>query len=94
MRGDNGYLHGGNAGGGKTISQQNDEASEQYPSVLIERHLLHVYEQGGEWHVWLNCEDMDFTGLCLGLGATRDEAVEQAVQALEAITEKLQGPPW
>lgn len=71
-----------------------ERASEQYPSVLVEDHLLHVCEMGDGWEVWINCEDADFTGLCVGWGATRDDAVARAVRALEAVVEKLQGPPW
>ena len=68
-------------------------ASRKYPSVLIENHLVHVLKSGGDWEVWVNCEDADFTGLCVGVGSTRDLAVGQAVKALEAVVEFLQSPP-
>lgn len=77
----------------KTIATSNREACEAFPSVLVKGHLVHVYEQDGQWAVWLNCEDCEFTGLCIGIGPTRDAAVQQAVTALEAVTEFLQGPP-
>jgi hypothetical protein len=70
----------------------NDQASRDYPSVLVAGHLVHVYKQDGEWSVWLNCEDMDFTGLCIGIGKTRNRAVADAVAALEAVVAKLQEP--
>lgn len=69
-----------------------DEAREKYPSVLVEGHLLHVCFIFDEWQVWLNTEDAEFTGLCVAVGATRDEAVESAVKVLEAVVERLQGP--
>ena len=55
--------------------------------------MIHVYQEGGEWCVWLNTEASNFDGLCIGIGATRDLAVTQAVQALEAIVDFLQEPP-
>jgi len=69
-------------------------ASKRYPSILIEGHLLHVCEMSGEFEVWINCEDADFTGVCIGVGASRQVAVTQAVRVLEALLDKLQGPPW
>lgn len=70
-----------------------DMASERYHSVPVEDHGLHIFEIRGEWEVWLNCEDADFTGLCLSIGLTRDAAVAQAVAVLEAVLEALQQPP-
>lgn len=67
-------------------------ASQRHPSELVEGHLVHVCEIGGEWEVWLNCEDADFTGVCIGVGDTRDEAVAQAVKVLEAAAAHLQQP--
>ena len=80
-------------------SQQNTamratrRASQEYPSVNIEGVGVHVCQNDGEWEVWLNCEDADFTGLCVGWANTRDEAVAQSVKSLEAVLEFLQGPP-
>lgn len=72
-----------------------ERASRRYPSVLVAgSNLLHVCEMHGEWEVWLNTEDMDFTGLCVSAGSTRQEAVTEAVRVLEAVTAKLQEPPW
>lgn len=67
-------------------------ASEQYPSVLVKGHLLHVCENAGEWEVWINCEDADFTGVCIGAAWTRQAAVQQAVTVLEAVLVELQKP--
>lgn len=64
-------------------------ASDTYPSVLIEGHLVHVCLNADEWEVWINCEDMDFTGLCIGVGLTRDIALKEALRALESIVEHL-----
>lgn len=71
------------------VERAKDAAVEAYPATRIADHLVHVYEQGGEWHVWLNTEDLEFTGLCIGLGPTRDAAVVQAVAALESVVEFL-----
>lgn len=67
-------------------------AGEQYPSVLVAGRLLHVFEMDGEWQVWLNTEDMDFTGLCVSVGDTRDEATAAAVRVFEAAAKELQKP--
>lgn len=69
-----------------------DRAVELYPSVLVEGHLLHVCEMHGEWVVWLNTEDMDFTGLCVAAAPTRDAAVAEAVRVFEAVVVELQKP--
>lgn len=74
-----------------------DRATVDYPSVRVEGCSIHVCEMGGpggDWEVWLNNEDHDFTGLCLSVGKTRDKAVADAVTALQAAVERLQGPPW
>lgn len=73
-----------------SIQESNDKASDTFPSVLVDGHLVHVFQRDSEWCVWVNTEDMDFTGLCIGVGTTRDKAVQQAVTALEAITAHLQ----
>jgi hypothetical protein len=70
----------------------NDQASRDYPSVLVAGHLLHVYRDEDGWAVWLNTEASDFDGLCIGLGTTRNTAVAEAVAALEAVLETLQEP--
>lgn len=69
-----------------------EQASEQFPSVAVEGCSLHVCQIDGEWEVWLNNEDHDFTGLCVSTGETRDEAVAAAVKILEAAVEQLQQP--
>lgn len=80
-----------------SIQDENDAASDAYPSIALrgESHCVHVYKAAdGAWDVWLNTEVADFDGLCLGSGPTRQVAVSRAVQVLEAATELLQGPPW
>lgn len=69
-----------------------DEAREKFPSVLVAGHLLHVCQMGSTWEVWLNCEDTEFTGLCVSVGVTRDAAIAEAVRVFEAVVEKLQEP--
>lgn len=72
-----------------------DAATEE--RAIIGAHALHIFRDAGhdpgdEYVVWLNTEMSDFDGLILGLGATRDAAVAQAVATLEALTDRLQGP--
>jgi hypothetical protein len=54
---------------------------------------LHIFETDGEWQVWLNNEDHDFTGLCVSVGRSRQQAVTDAVRIFEAAVEELQKPP-
>lgn len=71
-----------------------DVASERFPSVAVRDCSLHVCELDGHWQVWLNTEaPATFDGLCVSVGATRDEAVAEAVKTLEAAVEHLQAPP-
>lgn len=69
-----------------------DVAIALYPSVQVDDCSLHIFEMRGEWEVWLNNEDHDFTGLCVSIGTTRDEAIATAVRILEAAVEELQKP--
>lgn len=45
------------------------------------------------WQVWLDAEVDDFSGLCIGAGATRDDALADAVRKLEEALCILQEPP-
>lgn len=77
-----------------TIGDINDRATLKYPAIVIEGHLVHVCAwEPGDWQVWVNTEAEEFDGLCVGSGDTRERALTQAVHALEAIVEYLQGPP-
>lgn len=76
-----------------SIMAANERAERDYPPVEVEGYLLHVFQRDGEWDVWLNTEASCFDGLCLGVASTRDEAVRQAVKALEAATAALQQAP-
>lgn len=68
-------------------------ASRDYPSVVVNGCTLHICQIDGEWQIWLNTEDADWTGVCISAGHTRDEAVSDAVKTLEDALEILQGPP-
>jgi hypothetical protein len=46
-----------------------------------------------DYELWLNTEVQDFDGLCIGIGATRDAAVADAVNVFEAAIDALQQPP-
>lgn len=61
-------------------------------------HLLHVsnvdtFGHKGQWTVWLNTEVSTFDGLCIGIGDTRQEAVQQATTTLERALTILQENP-
>jgi hypothetical protein len=70
-----------------------ERASERYPSIEVEGHLLHICEMDGDWQVWLNTEDANFTGLCVSSCPTREAAITEAVKVFEAVVDALQGPP-
>jgi len=74
---------------------ETEVASRDHPSVLLDGGAarVHVFQMSGEWQVWINTSDADFTGLCLAAAATRDEAVAAAVATLEEAHDFLQGPP-
>jgi hypothetical protein len=88
MRGDSGFLT--NEFAAELQARKQDRQTDDYPAVLVDGHLVHVFEEGHDWEVWLNCEDSTFSGLCIGVGLTRDAAVRQAVAALEAVVAHLQ----
>lgn len=57
-----------------------------------------IYVEDGLYEVWIGPigdleDDNIINAFIAGLGATRDEAVADAVRSLEAITETLQGEP-
>lgn len=58
----------------------------------VDGQVLHIYDAGDGWECWLN-NDMDFDGTCIGVGATEDAAVADAVRTLEALAAKLQELP-
>ena len=66
-------------------------ASERY---IHNEQSLHVHEQADlGWAVWLNIEDIDYSGLCLAVGKTRGDAVHAAIRQLEGLAAVLQRPP-
>ena len=70
-------------------------ASERHPAVTLPTgQRLHVFKNGadGAWDVWLNCEDADFTGICVAVKPTRQLAIAEAVRVFEAAVEQLQSP--
>ncbi len=54
--------------------------------------VVKIFNTNGEFAVWLDTEVVDHDGICLGLGATRDAAVADAVADLEARLAELQLP--
>ena len=69
-----------------------EAASRAFPSIQLEAGAgLHVCLLGGGWEVWLNTEDADFTGLCLSVQPTREEAVAEAVTVLKQAIAALKG---
>lgn len=69
-----------------------DRAREGFPTRELDGASLHVCMMGEEWQVWLNCEQSEFTGLCVSIGLTRQAAVTDAVRILEAAVDALQEP--
>lgn len=54
---------------------------------------LHITEQGDlGWVVWLNVEDIDFSGLLIGSGPTRKDAIHAAIRTLQTSIEILERP--
>lgn len=78
----------------RSITAMNNAASRDYPAREVEGHRLHVFQQDGDWHVWLNTGVSDFDGLCIAVGRSYDEAVKEAIKVLEASASVLQGPAW
>lgn len=91
MFGSTGYLH-HEALIEHQRAQQQEDVCARFPAVLVNGHLVHVFEEYGQWKVWLNTEDMEFTGLCIAVAETRDQAVAQAVAVCEAVAAHLQNP--
>ena len=68
-------------------------ASTKYPAVVLRTgQRLHVCRCDGRWVVWLNTEVTDFDGLCIAVRGSRQAAVTDAVEVLEAALEELQKP--
>lgn len=82
MRGDTGFTHINRADG----PDDSDERLE------LDGHVLHIAKRDGFYEVWLNTEAEDFDGLHIGEGQGRNEAVANAVRALERAIESLQQP--
>lgn len=56
-----------------------------------------IYEDNGEYEVWIGpASDLRdgniINAFIVGIGSTRDEAVENAVRELESVTDALQAP--
>lgn len=69
-------------------------ASQKFPSVALSTgERLHVFEMSpSTWEIWLNCEDSDFTGICVAVGDTRADVVAAAVKVFEAAVAELRKP--
>jgi len=50
---------------------------------------VHVFEEYEGWEVWLDLIE-DHDGLCVGSGATKQAALEEAVHALEQAIATIQ----
>jgi predicted RNA-binding Zn-ribbon protein involved in translation (DUF1610 family) len=67
--------------------------SEYYAFGPEEEPTIHIFRGGHEeFSVWLNPTSVPEDGLCIGQGKTRNDAVAEAVTALEWALEMLQGP--
>lgn len=58
--------------------------------------MITVLRDGSDWNVWIALDDgttpPSGPSFIIGSGATRDEAVAEAVKDLEAATDQLQQP--
>lgn len=54
--------------------------------------VLHIFSERDEWFMWLNTGVADFDGVCIGTGDSRQEAAQDAADALEKALEVLNGP--
>lgn len=56
----------------------------------VNDHDLHIYSDAeDDWEVWLNTEVADFDGLCVGSGDSREKALADAAETLEAAARIL-----
>jgi hypothetical protein len=51
---------------------------------------LHIFEDAGEWEVWLNTGVSDFDGLCIAAEADRAKALGEAQRVLEWMAERCE----
>ena len=56
-------------------------------------HSLHITESEAGFSIWLNLHDIDYSGLCVGNGETRSEAVQAAISTLQTCIDVLERPP-
>ena len=54
---------------------------------------IHCDDDSAAYEVWINPDGPEFSGLCIGTGDTRQEAVADAVKALEWALATLQETP-
>lgn len=72
----------------RAIQQQlarDARSSDDYPSVLVGGHRLHVFKEPDGWQAWLNTEDRDFDGLCIARGVSRLDVLIEARRVLMAL---------
>jgi hypothetical protein len=78
-------------------AQSEAETSSGNPETKLERyevagHMVLVAQETRRAVVWLNTESLDYDGICIGCGETRQEAVDTAVKALKAVIVRLNQP--
>ena len=45
--------------------------------------MINVFHRPGQWAVWIDPFGMEQDGVCVGIGATKEEALLQAIQDLK-----------
>jgi hypothetical protein len=51
---------------------------------------IHLYDNEPDHDIWLNTEDdIEFTGLCIGVGNSSSESINDAIISLEAAIKVL-----
>jgi hypothetical protein len=70
---------------------ENERLAATYPPQVVPPAgcNLHLYEDGGQWYLWVNSGDLAFDGLCIGVGATADEARREGVNTLLILRGEL-----
>jgi hypothetical protein len=69
------------------IEARVSEPTEERYTLNQDRGVMH-FRGGDTWLIWLN-QKQDFDGICLGRGATRAEAILDAIDLLDELIMRL-----
>lgn len=71
------------------VMDAQEQASTDYPSILVDGHRLHICLTDRRWEVWINTDERDFDGLCIASAPTRAGAVAAARVTVLALCNVL-----